>query len=526
MSVSMRHPPHLRRGRRSTALVCLLLAAVAPACTHWAADDSPAARLVETRHPGQIRVTRKDGRVTTLSAPHISGDSLVGTAVDPENTARTFSYGIPLGDVREVAVRRVNAGATIALVAGLGVTAAVVAAAASGGSTPPPSSGGGGCGYCYSCPLVYSWDGAHWRLDSGTFGGAIVRALARTDVDNLDFARPAHGILRLDARNELSETDFIDQLAVVAVDHDAGAGVAPDPTGTLHGIGRLIEPVRAADLDGRDALPRIRETDGWRWESVPRRRDPGQPDELRDGIEVVFPRPPGATVARLVVDAQNTPWAAYLLGEFVRAHGDGTAAWYDSLDESPSQARQLGMRLAREAFLRAEVATPRGWQPIGMFWEAGPEIVKRQVLAFDASSLAGDSIRIRLTSVPSFWLIDRVALDVGPEPDFAQHELTLLSARDRAGHDVRAAIAGIDSTYLTLETGDGAELSFRDAPPEPGKRRSYILRSTGWYRLRTPAGDATDTALLALVARDPWGVSRASTARMNDALAVLAGGSW
>ena len=520
----------LRRGRLRSPLVVLglLWAAADTACMHWGRSDSPAAQLVEAKHPGRIRVTRTDGRRIVLAAPRIVGDSLVGLTDGTGSRASPAPYTLPLADVREVETRRVKVGATIAVAAGLGVTAALVIAAAanSGSSRPPPTSSGGGCDYCYSCPLVYSWDGAGWRLDSGTFGGSIVRALQRTDVDNLDYATPVNGVLRLEVRNELSETDFIDQLAIVAVDHDPGVGVAPDPAGRLHAIARLLEPARATDLDGRDVLPRIRRSDGWRWESLPRHRDPDNPADLRDGLMLVFPRPAGAGPARLVVDAQNTPWAAYLLGEFVRAHGEGTGAWYDSLDAEPAGARGLGMRLAREAFLQAEVETAQGWRPIGLFWEAGPEIVKRQVLTFDTEGLTGDSIRVRLESAPSFWLIDRVALDVGPEPRLRQRELPLLSARDNAGRDVSAAIEPADGVYLTLETGDAAELRFRDAPAAPGERRSYILRSTGWYRLRAPAAEPPDTSLLALVARDPWGVSRASVLRMNDALAALAGGGW
>jgi hypothetical protein len=372
---------------------------------------------------------------------------------------------------------------------------------------------------------VYSWDGAHWRLDSGTFGGAIVRALERTDVDNLDYATARNGVVRLDVRNELNETDFVDQLAVMAVDHDSGIEVAPDPDGHLHGIAHLLEPSRATDLAGADVLPRIRRTDGWRWESLPRHRDPADTTDLRDGIVLVFPRSSQSPAARLVVDANNTPWAAYLLGEFVRAHGAGVAAWYDSLDAGPDQARALGLTLAREAFLRAELWTTDGWKPIGVFWEAGPEVVKRQVLAFDASAAAGDSIRVRLESAPSFWLIDRVALDLGPEPQIDERDLALVSARDRKGRDVRPALRAIDRNVLTLETGDGAELRFQDVPRVDGKSRSYILHATGWYRIHTPAGDSGNTALLARIASDPRGVSRASAQAMNDALAALASGS-
>jgi hypothetical protein len=521
LSLSRIHPR--ARGRR-LALICHLSIALA-GCTHWAGQDLPADRLLQAKHPDRIRVARVAGERTVMIAPRVAGDSLLGMI---ENDGSRTRGAIALADIRQVEIRRVNVVATAALAAGAGVTAAVIAAAAAGGGTSNGSGSGGGnsCDYCTSCPLVYSWDGAHWRLDSGTFGGAVVHALQRTDVDNLDFATAQVGSVRLDVRNELSETDYIDRLAVLAVDHDSAVDVAPDPDGNLHALGRLLEPTRANDDRGQDILARVRQTDGWEWESAPRPRDPADSTDLLDGIELAFPRPIGATAARLVVDAHNTPWAAYLLAQFVRAHGAGTEAWYDSLDAHADDARRFGMRLAREAFLQAAIRTSAGWRPAGLFWEAGPEVVKRQVLVLDLTGVSGDSVYVRLQAPPSFWLIDRVALDVGAEQPLAARELQLASARDRHGRDVRPAIAAIDGSYLALETGEGAELRFQDAAPIAGKRRTYLLRSTGWYRLQTPNTGAGDPAFLAQVSTDARGVSRSSVERMNQALLAMASGSW
>jgi hypothetical protein len=505
------------------ALICHLSTIAFAGCTHWAGQDLSADRLLQAKHPDRIRVARVAGERTVMIAPRIAGDSLLGLI---ENHGSRTRGAIALAEIRQVEIRRVNVVATAALAAGAGVTAAVIAAAAAGGGTSKGSGGGYPCDYCTSCPLVYSWDGAHWRLDSGTFGGAIGRALQRTDLDNLDFATAQRGSVRLDVRNELSETDYIDRLAILAVDHDSAVDVAPDPDGNLHALGRLLEPTRATDVRGRDILARVRRTDGWEWESTPRPRDPADSADLMDGIGLAFPRPAGATAARLVVDAHNTPWAAYLLAQFVRAHGAGTDAWYDSLDAHPDDARRFGMRLAREAFLQAAVKTSAGWRLAGLFWEAGPEVVKRQVLVLDLTGVSGDSVYVRLQSPPSFWLIDRVALDVGAEQPLAARELQLASARDRHGRDVRPTIAAIDGSYLAIETGEGAELRFRDATPIAGKRRTYLLRSTGWYRLHTPNTGPGDPALLAQVSTDTRGVSRSSVERMNQALLAMASGSW
>src|SRR5207249_640933 len=146
----------------------------------------------------------------------------------------------------------------------------------------------------------------------------------------------------------------------------------------------------------------------------------------------------------LVLDGSNTPWAASLMSAFVDAHGEATQAWYDSLDAIPGQARQLGATLARAGFLGVSVGNAGAWKSQGTIWEAGPEIVKRQVLPLDLSGVVGDTVRVRLESAPSFWLIDRVAIDFTPQRPLTVAELAPDSAVDGRGRDVRDLLAAAD----------------------------------------------------------------------------------
>lgn len=303
-------------------------------CYRWSQPILPARQYIESRYPERIRVVMQSGAAWQMHDPHIVGDSLIGHAGDstvvPVRRPST-RIAVPLSQVAYVSVQQPDVGKTTALVLGLGVTAIIIAAAAIGKPNPPPPpvntgsicSGSQGCA---SCPLVYSWDGRRWRLDSGTFGGAIVRALQRTDLDNLDYATARDGVLRLKLANQLDETDFVDELAVLAVDHDASVAVAPDPSGGIHTIGPLTAPIRAADFRGRDALARVLAADGWNWESNPSGRDTSQLADVRDGLELEFVRPHGAGRARLVLDANNTPWAAFMMQQLVAAHGGATQA--------------------------------------------------------------------------------------------------------------------------------------------------------------------------------------------------------
>jgi hypothetical protein len=376
-----------------------------------------------------------------------------------------------------------------------------------------------------SCPFVYSWDGKAWRLDSGTFGGAITRGAARTDVDNLIYATPTDGVLRLKLANELNETDYVDALSVLAVDHAGTVTVAPDGNGRLHTIGESTLPTRAVDFRGRDMLARIAAPDGVSWESAVTGRDTSRLEDVRDGLEVTFVRPREATEALLVLDGHDSGWAAMMLGEWIRAHGYATQAWYDSLDTQPHMLQQLAGVMAHTGFLSVSMWVGDQWEHQGHIIGASPELIKRQVLALDVSSVVGDTVRVRLESAPSFWRIDHVALDYTPPQPTAVHELHVSRGTGHTGLDVTEVLGAIDGIEYVMETGDYAELEFEVPPVPAGQARSYVLRSTGWYRIHSSTTDPPQIALLERLARDPTFASRAAVGRMNELLQKLARGS-
>lgn len=503
-------------------------------CTHWSASKTPVEQVLENDHPGKIRLTTVDEQVIELQSPRIDSDTLYGFGFVGEKKGAAQPLKFPVAEVRSVEVRTTNAAGTVLLVAGVGLLLAMVIAAATwDGPFGDTSGGGGGSSYGsepISCPLVYSWDGEAWRLDSGTFGGAFLEPLARTDVDNLVFVRASDGVVKLRLANELFETDYVDAIRLLAVDHPLGTEVVPDamPNGALHVVGSLEPPLTARDDRGRDALAAVSAVDDWAWESSPSGRDTAVAADLRDGLVLEFARPAGAREATLVIDGNNTPWAAMLMQEYVAAHGRETDAWYAEMNGDPLAARTLGLRMAREGFLQVSVWTERGWEPRGLVWEAGPEVSKRQAMRLDLTGVETGRLRVRLESIPLFWRLDRVAVDYssaagGSAP--SPQGLTATSARMEAdGRDVSVPLSSIDGDRLALRTGDAARLEF-DVPPVPeGMARSYLVESSGWYRAHTrPSTEAPDPAIVQFEREGTFGtLSRLAVARLNEALALMA----
>jgi hypothetical protein len=507
-------------GLTGRIILAVIVGLPAGGCTTWK-TQAAAPEQIMAREPDQVRVTLGSGIRNVMARPSIVGDSLIGSLPGPDPRRIAQRMAVPLADVRSIEVQRVNAGRTALLIAGVGITALAVIAAA---TYDEPFVGGGGSDHpAVSCPLVYSWDGTSWRLDSGTFGGAVAPALARTDVDNLVYATAQNGVLRLRVANELNETDYLDALSLLAVDHAPGLSIAPDGEGGIHAFGTLVPPVLARDDGGQDALARVRAPDGWGWESTLSGRDTARLADIRDGIELKFLKPADVHPL-LIVDGNNTPWAAHLTQELIAAHGRETRAWYDSLAAFPALARGLGEMMEREAFLGVSVWSEGKWQRQGYIWEAGPEIVKRQVFALDLARVRGDTVHVRLESAPSFWIIDHVALTTSEGGSFVTRELKADRANDRGGQDIRSRIESPDGGHYVMENGASAELSFRVPDVPVGQERSYLVRSSGWYRIHAAEAKVPDVALLRQVLTEPYGASRVAVSRMNQAMQLLGAG--
>jgi hypothetical protein len=504
--------------RRSLSL--LLLAASSASCyfTTWKTRQEAPEQVLEQNRPDHVRIVTSTGATLELWNPGISGDSVVGSVSKPTRGEAGQAGGVPLSDVRKLETRGTNTGV---VVAAAGATLLFVAALIAYANTDLFDTDNSGSDQTYSCPLVYSWDGQRWRLDSGTFGGAIMPALARTEVDNLLYAVPVGDSLRLRVTNELNETDHLDRLAVLAVDHPAGRTVAPDATGQLHSLGSLVPPTRARDFRGRDALARVAVEDGWAWESNPVGRDSSRAAHVRDGLDLQFPRPPGVDNARLVIDVSNTAWAEYMMGRYVGLHGSAAQGWYDSVAAYPALAVQIRRMMEREIHLGVWVHANGRWQRRGSVIEAGPEVWKRQVVPLDLSGVTGGTVRVRLESAPSLWLIDRVALDGSSAQALTIRELAPASATPLRGHPTLPLIATADRGELVLERGDAVEVAFAVPSVPPGLMRSYLLLSHGWYRLHLPAAGPPQTAVLDRALRQPLAASRIVTGELARAVNLL-----
>ena len=146
-----------------------------------------------------------------------------------------------------------------------------------------------------SCPFIYSFDGDNYIFDAEPFSGAISRGYQRTELCPLDHIEAVDGEYRLLMTNEQDETDYVDEISLLAVDHPPHTQILADHRGTLHCIRQPIAPLHAIDKQGRNVTGMITNCDHTLWFS--RVKD-------KDQLIIRFPKPTAAPKAKLVFNGQ------------------------------------------------------------------------------------------------------------------------------------------------------------------------------------------------------------------------------
>jgi len=330
---------------------------------------------------------------------------------------------------------------------------------------------------------LYSYDGGRYVFEAEPYGGAISRGLARAEWIPLDHLAAVEGEYRLLMTNELEETEHVDEVKLLVVDHEPGVRVLPDAAGRLRSIRSPRPPAAAFDGRGRDWKPELEARDGVFWEPSP---DEADPENLRHEILLEFPKPAGARTAKLIAEAWTTFRGSRSAKSFLASLGTETAPFFLEVDaHGPAYAKLLGWFAREEMYLlKADVETDAGWKTRAVLFGGGPFLAKEKAYGLDISDVPGDTLRIRVRPPAGFWRFDHFAVDYAEDAPFEVRELAVARAVDEKGRDAAAELETGDGVFWVMPAaGTQVELAFPAPPEQPGMERHIILKAAGWYDL-------------------------------------------
>jgi len=447
-----------------------------------------------------LKIETKDGSTYEIFSVRQSDGRTLYSASGP--------ITIPFADIHQVWVRRKATASSVAMVAGavlLAVGAVVIA------TTPQKSHDPD---WDDSCPFLYSWNGEEYVLDAEPYGAAISEGLKRTDWVEMSNLRPADGKYSVLLTNELEETQYTDELKLVAVDHAPGVTVAPDLAGRFLAFSDPRPPLTAVDRKtGRDVLTFVATNDRAFWLSDLEGRDPDGDGEFRDELVFEFPKPAGAKTAKLLANVWTTAWGSKAAGMFLEHYGTSLPSKYADVDgHGPFYAKFMTWVAAEElAVLKVWVETPKGWQARAMMAGGAPAITKDKAYTLAVGDVPGEILRIKLRPPVNFWMVNSLAVDYGEGSALAVAEIPAEKAVDHAGRDARDILASTDGSYLVSpHAGERTELVFPAPPLKAGLERTVFVKASGFYKVHVDATGEPKAALAERVLTEPGFAARYS----------------
>ena len=332
-----------------------------------------------------------------------------------------------------------------------------------------------------SCPTIYSYGEAGEVLEAEAFSYSIAPLLEGRDVDRLRIGANADGVVELELRNEMLETHYINQLALLEVRHEANQSAYPNEEDRILVVGDVIGATSAIDRDGSDRLGEISTKDGVAFYSSDRRIRSVTSEDFRDYIELAFPRPASDSAA-LVLRLRNSLLNTVLFYDLMLASQGGKALdWLATDMATIGPAVELGQWFQETMGLEVSVPGPQGWQRVARLADPGP-------LAWDEVAIQvpvpeDDKLRVRLSFLADAWRIDFAG--IATQAAFAESNTSsfVYVAPIGGGPDPESAakIAESDEDYLV--TYPSAALSLESAPfgAHVEGERTFFLSSQGYY---------------------------------------------
>jgi hypothetical protein len=279
----------------------------------------------------------------------------------------------------------------------------------------------------------------------------------------------------------LPESQHINELSLLIVDHPTSVQVIPGSDGKIYTIQEPLAPLSAVCFDGRDVLKEIRSVDGTFWESDLSFGDSTRSEQIRDGIVCCFPRSGNDADAKLVINTVNTFLGNFAVDRLFALQGPEKLHWIHRLNNDPLEMYKLLNWMIGEGGLEVWVEVDGEWRKQTSLLEVGPYVCAEKVIRLDLTGVRGDTIRLKLESAVDLWRIDRLAIDFSGDVEITVKTAQLDSAITESGVDVAASLLSTDDMYYSTLPDDYALTYFQATPLAENQLRSFLVRSRGYY---------------------------------------------
>ena len=322
------------------------------------------------------------------------------------------------------------------------------------------------------CPHTYVYNGNNWVYTNTLYTGALNSKLERYDHKRIPDLNPESSNYYFQVKNEEKETQYTNELKLIAIYHDKGKEVVSDKLGIFHGFSKMIEPKIVHDDNGVSKLNLIAQEDKDAYDF----KSTGENNF--SSLYAIFESDQFKPNTKLIINAKNTKWSGYLYHEFTALFGSTFDNWVRS--NAKKSKNHLIKNIDKAGiFLNVEVLDGKNWRKIEQIELIGDVNYNKMAINIPEKYLKNKSLKIRLRSGYHFWEVDQMVL---AETDNEKLEIETLNAivSSDKNSTLSAKLSKNDTDYLIHNEGeDPINISFEGLKT---KNRTLFLVSKGYYR--------------------------------------------
>jgi hypothetical protein len=370
-----------------------------------------------------------------------------------------------------------------------------------------------------SCPFVYSYDGERYVFDAEPLGGATTKGLERTELSKLEHIRPVSGKYRLMIKNEVPETQYIDEMGLIVADHPVNSSVYPDLDCSLSAFEKPMPVISANDEFGNDITGFVTANDSIFWQTQLPFDSTKINSELRHKLTFLFAKPEKAEYANLIINAGTSLWGSQMIREMQKLYGKDIDNWYEQIDNNEAAKEQMLQFIEREELyiMKALLKEDNNWISRAAINGGGPFISETRRYGLDLSGVSGDTLYIQFNLPYGFWTLDYIAVDYANRKIPITQEIKFSKAHDHKDVSISASLLSKDENYHVMpEVGDYF-LAEAFAPAErAGYERTVFLKTNGYYKLHLGKDNDMQTQVLYDIAAVPGMIVKYSLQCYNN----------
>jgi hypothetical protein len=335
---------------------------------------------------------------------------------------------------------------------------------------------------CGSCPTIYSQSGEEKTLEAEIFPYSIAPLFETRDIHRLQAQPGKDALLRLEVRNEMLETHYLNHFELLEIIHDPEERVIPDATGRPVALDRFVPLEHAVSRRGRDVTAELSDRDEFAYVTDQAGLEQTTLDDMEDWIELVFHAPAEADSVALLFRLRNSPLSTTLLYDVMLGpSGAKSLDWVGRDLSRIGPAVELGRWYHERMGLRIAIRDGEQFKQAARLGDVGPIAWKDVAVVVPVPK--SDSLQVRLGFVADGWRIDQVLLAQDIRRPNTQ-ALVLADVRDSDGASDSEALQRLrhaDDSYVETTPGQKFSIWFNTGPTSTQKPRTFFLASQGYY---------------------------------------------